>query len=1456
MKLLHARSAAFAVAMAFLLLGATFAFAQESGPVSDSVETNAPMQETTEVQVVTEEDLVIEEEPITEAETVPATEPTPEPEVAGEQAEEPSVEDSTPAEEGTPKPLIFTDKPDYAPTDEATIFGKYFAPVYTFLLKIVGGFEDGSENVTFTDTVTTDDTGSFIYKYLLDGIYRPFYTAKALVIDAGDVIASVDFTDSKPTSVSLSPVTNAVTAGGSATYSVSVSMDANANNCTVTLSVTSALPAGVTATFAGSNPVTGNANFSRNLTLATTNAIPVGSHTFTVQAVGTTPGCNGSASSNTFTINGTLVVTSAAPVTASISGTKFKDLDADGEPKEAGEPNISGWTMRLYDTATNPWTLVDTKVTDGSGAYTFASVPVGSYKVCEVLQSGWIQTFASVQGSNTSPNASAEGQWCVTRNVTSSTNPAAANFGNFEKVNLTITASSHTIVYGAAVPTITPSYSGLITGDTAPDTLPTCAHTASPSPNAGGYTTSCSGAADPKYNITYVPGTLTINKAEPLCTISGYNGVYDGNAHGATGSCKGVSNETLSGLSLGASLTNVPGGTASWSFIDTTGNYNNTSGTAAIVINKAASVTAVTCPTAVEYSGAAQTPCTASVTGAGGLMLTTNPAYANNINVGTINALYTYPGDDNHEGSTDSETFEITKAASVTTVTCTTGPFVYSGSAQTLCTVSVTGAGGLTLTPTPTYTNNTNAGTASASYSYDGDSNHTGSTDSETFTIGKAESSTTVTFEAGPYTYRGTAFMASAQVTGVGGLDQAVAIVHSGECTNVTTTDGCTATATFTGDDNHNGSSDVKSITITKAASVTLVTCSPELLVYTGEAQTPCTVSVTGAGGLNLTETPNYSDNTDAGTASAVYVFDGDTNHEGSEDTTTFGITQAASVTTVTCPASVVYNGMAQTPCSASVTGAGGLNFAPVPSYTNNTNAGSASASYTYAGNANHTGSSDSENFAITKADPGCDISGYTGIYDGVAHGASGSCIGVKAEALTGLNLGASFTNFPGGTANWSFTDETGNYNSANGSTAIVINKADVSCSVTGYTVTYDGIAHIATGDCKGVLNETLTGPDLTGTTHTDAGEYNDTWNFTDVTGNYNNISGNVTDKINKAALTLTAQPANKQYSDPLPPLTGAYTGFVTGETTAVLTGTLACTTTATQFSSAGAYPINCSGQTAANYTINPVAGTLTVTQENTAIAYTGASFALTSGSSVTAANISLSALLSQEADGNLGAIELAKVTFTLTPQGGGSPIIVSNVSVDSSGIAAVSQLVQVAVYDVKVTLTGGTDYWVAATIGAGTLAVGLGGTEQRVTGGGWIKDLESLNDKDNYGFTVNFNKNGAPKGNFLFMFRGEDGYDYKIKNNSWSQGGLSFLSTTKAYFSGRATLSKIDQQTGLVVFSDGSYTFGVTITDGGTGKAAAPDTFAITVFNSTGGVWKQLGPLAPGGGNIVIHNK
>jgi hypothetical protein len=80
---------------------------------------------------------------------------------------------------------------------------------------------------------------------------------------------------------------------------------------------------------------------------------------------------------------------------------------------------------------------------------------------------------------------------------------------------LIVTANPASMTYGGAVPALTVSYSGFINGDnssslTTPPKITTTATSSSP---AGSYPITVSGAVDPKYNIVYNPGTLTITKA-------------------------------------------------------------------------------------------------------------------------------------------------------------------------------------------------------------------------------------------------------------------------------------------------------------------------------------------------------------------------------------------------------------------------------------------------------------------------------------------------------------------------------------------------------------------------------------------------------------------------------------------------------------------------------------------------------------------------------------------------------------------------------------------------------------------------------------------------------------------------------------------------------------------------------------------------------------------------------
>ena len=159
----------------------------------------------------------------------------------------------------------------------------------------------------------------------------------------------------------------------------------------------------------------------------------------------------------------------------------------------------------------------------------------------------------------------------------------------------------------------------------------------------------------------------------------------------------------------------------------------------------------------------------------------------------------------------------------------------------------------------------------------------------------------------------------------------------------------------------------------------------------------------------------------------------------------------------------------------------------------------------------------------ITKANAVIAVTGYYGTYDGSAHQATGTATGVLGENLAGLNMSVtSHTNAGTYIDTVTFTDVTGNYKNTLKNVKSTINKANAVLSLTGYYGTYDGSAHHMTGTATGILGESLSGLDLSVTSHTNAGVYIDTVTFTDVTGNYKNTLKNVKSTINKANAVIT----------------------------------------------------------------------------------------------------------------------------------------------------------------------------------------------------------------------------------------------------------------------------------------------------------------------------------------------
>ena len=248
----------------------------------------------------------------------------------------------------------------------------------------------------------------------------------------------------------------------------------------------------------------------------------------------------------------------------------------------------------------------------------------------------------------------------------------------------------------------------------------------------------------------------------------------------------------------------------------------------------------------------------------------------------------------------------------------------------------------------------------------------------------------------------------------------------------------------------------------------------------------------------------------------------------------------------------------------------------------------------------------------------GAQIPAFTYAYSGFVNNETASVIsGAPALSTTATQTS------PAGS--YPITVSTGTLAAANYSFLYVngtltIGSGTATISVTPYTVTYNGLPHTATGTATGVGGASVSGLTLTGTTHTAAGIYTDTWTFTDTTGIYNSASGTVTDTIQTTPLAIAASSASMTYGAPVPPVVASYVGFVNNESASNLTTRPICTTSATSTSPVGAYVSICSGAVDPNYTIGYVAGTVQVNQATSTIAVTSSSTGNTStfGQSVT----------------------------------------------------------------------------------------------------------------------------------------------------------------------------------------------------------------------------------------------
>ncbi|MCM4154830.1 hypothetical protein DHD80_02310 [Gramella sp. AN32] len=570
--------------------------------------------------------------------------------------------------------------------------------------------------------------------------------------------------------------------------------------------------------------------------------------------------------------------------------------------------------------------------------------------------------------------------------------------------------------------------------------------------------------------------------------------------------------------------------------------------------------------------------------------------------------------------------------------------------------------------------------------------------------------------------------------------------------------------------------------------------------------------------------------NVPGGTASWTFT-DASGNYKDQSGSVAIDITKADAVVSVT-GYNVVYDGLSH---GASGTAKGvqnevlsgldlGASFANVPGGT---------ANWTFTDvTGNYKDQSGSVAIAITKADAIVSVTGYSGIYDGLSHGATSSAKGVQNEALTGLNLGASFTNVPGGNANWSYTDATGNYKDQSGSVVIEITKADAIVSVDGYSGVYDGLSHGASGTAKGIQDEVLSGLDL-GASFTNVPGGTAHWSFTDATGNYNNKSGSVVVEITKATIIATAQNFSKYCGRLNPLFTVSYSGFVNGETITVIDVQPIANSVANATSTGASYPITVSGGFDNNYQFTYVSGLLTIN-----------SITIDASASSSPVKVNTEAKLIAKVN---PAVEGVLVNFSL------DGILKGNALTNDEGVATLNiSGLETGVYVVSAIAGGGCDRSEAYL----PVYDPNGGF---VTGGGWIESpaiamSSGVTGKANFGFNAKY-KTGK---NNIAEVDGNTNFQFKTGNLNFSSEGHDNMSLVisgkKATYTGTGTVNGI-----------GNHRFRVIAIDGDSDTPLSPDQFRIKIFanGSTSDVLYdnqrdagEESDLATTilGGSIVIH--
>jgi uncharacterized repeat protein (TIGR01451 family) len=451
--------------------------------------------------------------------------------------------------------------------------------------------------------------------------------------------------------------------------------------------------------------------------------------------------------------------------------------------------------------------------------------------------------------------------------------------------------------------------------------------------------------------------------------------------------------------------------------------------------------------------------------------------------------------------------------------------------------------------------------------SFAGGSGYTASNGSAALTVNKADTTTAVTVSNA--TYDGNPHGGSATVTGPAGLSQGVTVSYSGRngtsygpSTTAPTNGGdYTASANYAGDSNYNASSDSKDYSIGKASqSITFGALADKTygdadFNVSATATSGLAVSFNASGGCSVTG--NTVHITGAGSCTVTATQGGDTNYSAAADVPqSFQIAKASQTINFGALSDKTYGdadfGMSASATSGLTVSFGASGACSVSGSTVHiTGAGSCTVTASQPGDSNYNAATDvPQSFQIAKATATITLGGLSHTYDGTEKTATATTnpagltvtityapasqasrkksVSAKSVASTNPVNAGSYT--------VTATIDDPNYQGT-ASDTLVIAKADANVSVTGFTGTYDGNPHSATGTATGAQNEDLSSLLDFGSSYTNVPGGTAHWKFNDAgtNANYNSKSGDVEITISKATPTVTwSNPADIVYGTAL----------------------------------------------------------------------------------------------------------------------------------------------------------------------------------------------------------------------------------------------------------------------------------------------------------------------------------